>query len=76
MLAVARSAECDDEISFASIYNIVTAFPDNRLAGQGAVALLAAIAQRDADAVKSFVKSLPDSATTEFIRDEIAWRVE
>ena len=76
MLAVARSAECDDEISFASIYNIVTAFPDNRLAGQGAVALLAAIAETNASAVKNFVSTLPESPTADYIREEIAWRLE
>ena len=76
MLAVARASERDAEMSFASIYAIVNSFPDNRLAGQGAVALLAAIAESDAAAVKSFVETLPDSSTTDFIREEIAWRVE
>ena len=76
MLAVARASERDAEMSFASIYAIVNSFPDNRLAGQGAVALLAAIAESDVAAVKSFVETLPDSSTTDFIREEIAWRVE
>ncbi len=76
MLAAARNAERDDEAALGALYRIVDTFPDNRLAGQGAVALLAAIAERNAEAVKLFVNTLPETATTQFVREEIAWRVE
>lgn len=76
MLSAARNAERDDQTALGALYRIVDNFPDNRLAGQGAVALLASIAERDAEAVKSFVEGLPQCATSEFIREEIAWRVE
>lgn len=75
MLAAARNVERDDEAAFGAIYRIIDAFPDNRLAGQGSVALLAAIAERDAEAVRSFVNTLPETPTTQFVREEIAWRV-
>ncbi len=75
MLAAARSEVCDDDMALGALYNIVDSFPDNRLAGQGAVALLAAIAERNAEAVKSFVESLPSTSTAQFIREEIAWRI-
>ena len=76
MLAAARNAARDDEMALGALYRIIDTFPDNRLAGQGAVALLAAIAERSADAVKSFVETLPQTSTASFIREEIAWRVE
>lgn len=76
MLAAARSGERDDEMALGALYRIIDTFPDNRLAGQGAVALLAAIAERDVEAVKNFVATLPQSPTALFVREEIAWRVE
>ena len=76
MLAVARSAERDVEMALGALFSIVDSFPDNRLAGQGAVALLASVAESDAASVKSFVSTLPSSPTADYIREEIAWRVE
>ena len=76
MLAVARSTDRDEEIALGALYGIVDSFPDNRLAGQGAVALLAAIAETNASAVKNFVSTLPESPTADYIREEIAWRLE
>ncbi len=76
MLAAARSGERDDEMALGALYRIIDTFPDNRLAGQGAVALLAAIAERDVEAVKNFVATLPQTSTAIFVREEIAWRVE
>ena len=76
MLAAARSGERDDEMALGALYRIIDTFLDNRLAGQGAVALLAAIAERDVEAVKNFVATLPQSPTALFVREEIAWRVE
>ena len=76
MLAAARNGERDDEMALGALYRIIDTFPDNRLAGQGAVALLAAIAERDVEAVKNFVATLPQSPTALFVREEIAWRVE
>lgn len=76
MLAAARNGERDDEMALGALYRIVDTFPDNRLAGQGAVALLAAIAERNVESVKNFVATLPQSSTSQFITEEIAWRVE
>ena len=76
MLAAARNGERDDEMALGALYRIVDTFPDNRLAGQGAVALLAAIAERNVESVKNFVATLPQSSTSQFISEEIAWRVE
>ena len=76
MLAVARSAERDVEMALGALFSIVDSFPDNRLAGQGAVVLLAAIAESNASAVKNFVLTLPESPTADYIREEIAWRLE
>ena len=76
MLAAARSEVRDDEMALGALYRIIDAFPDNRLAGQGGVVLLAAIAERNAIAVKNFVETLPQTPTAQFIREEIAWRVE
>ena len=76
MLAAARNGERDDEMALGALYRIIDTFLDNRLAGQGAVALLAAIAERDAEAVKNFVATLPQTPTANFVREEIAWRVE
>ena len=75
MLAAARNAERDDEIALGALYNIIESFPDNRLAGQGAVVLLSAIAERDAEAVVRFTETLPQNSTAQFIREEIEWRV-
>ena len=75
MLAAARNAERDDEIALGALYNIIESFPDNRLAGQGAVVLLSAIAERDAEAVVRFAETLPQNSTAQFIREEIEWRV-
>ena len=76
MLAAARNCKRNDKMSLGALYCIIDTFSDNRLAGQGAVALLAAIAERDAEAVKTFVATLPQSPTALFVREEIAWRVE
>ena len=75
MLAVARNAKRDDEMSLGALYNIIEAFPDNRLAGQGAVVLLSAIAERDAEAVVRFIETQPQNSTAQFVREEIEWRV-
>ena len=75
MLAAARNAERDDEIALGALYNIIESFPDNRLAGQGAVVLLSAIAERNAEAVIRFAETLPQNSTAQFIREEIEWRV-
>ncbi len=76
MLSAARNKECDVEMTLGALYRIIDTFSDNRLAGQGAVALLAAIAERNAEAVKHFVETLPQSPTAHFVSEEIAWRVE
>lgn len=76
MLAAARNGERDDEMALGALYRIIDSFSDNRLAGQGAVALLAAIAERDVAAVKSFVATLPQSPTALFVCEEIEWRVD
>jgi hypothetical protein len=75
MLAAARNAERDDEIALGALYNIIESFPDNRLAGQGAVVLLSAIAERNAESVIRFAETLPQNSTAQFIREEIEWRV-
>lgn len=75
MLAAARNAKRDDQMALGALYGIVDSFPDNRLAGQGAVVLLSAIAERDAEAVIRFVDTLPQTPTAQFIREEMAWRV-
>lgn len=76
MLAAARNSGADIETALLAVGRIVASFPDNRLAAQGAVALLAALAQRDAARVAEAVASLPQSPTAEFVRDEMAWRLE
>lgn len=75
-LAAARNAERDDEMALGALYRIIDSFPDNRLAGQGAVALLAAIAERDVASVKHFVDTLPQTPTAQFVCEEIGWRIE
>ncbi len=75
MLAAARNEGRDDEAALGALYRIIDTFPDNRLAGQGAVALLASIAERDAEAVRNFVNTLPKTSTAQFVCEEIAWRI-
>ncbi len=75
MLAAARNEKRDDEMALGALYRIIDAFSDNRLAGQGAVALLAAIAERDTEAVKHFVDTLPQTSTAQYVREEMEWRL-
>ena len=75
MLAAARNEKRDDEMALGALYRIIDSFPDNRLAGQGAVALLAAIAERNAEAVRHFVDTLPQTATAQYTREEMEWRL-
>lgn len=76
MLAAARNEHTDPDTAFGSLFRIVRNFPDNRLAGQGAVALLVSVAASDRDGVAHMIESLPDSPTAAYVRDEMSWRLE
>ena len=76
MLAAARNERTAASAAYGPLFRIINAFPDNRLAGQGAVALLASLAERDREGVDAFIASLPENQTADFVRDEMSWRLE
>ena len=76
MLAAARNERTVAYAAYGPLSRIINAFPDNRLAGQGAVALLASLAGRDRAGVDGFIAALPENRTADFVRDEMAWRLE
>ena len=80
MLAAARNGKCNPATAVASVAKSIASFPDSRLAAQGAVAVLVAVAERSAEGrgrVENLLHSLSsETPAARYIREELAWRLE
>ena len=77
VMAVARSTMADNEDMIELLPEIVAQHPTSRLIAQGAVALLSAtLNTQSSDKIKALLEKLPPNSTTEYINDEMAWRME
>ena len=58
--------------------NITCRYSTSRPIAQGVVALLAAAYLNPAlqEAVKAIIERLPDTPASEYVRDEMSWRME
>ena len=77
MMAAARS-NAISTAEIESVTDIVSRYPDSRPIAQGCVAMLAA-AYLNAElqgAVKSTIEALNNCAATDYIREEMSWRME
>ena len=77
MMAAARS-NATSTAEIESVVDIVSRYPDSRPIAQGVVAMLAA-AYLNAElqgAVKSTIEALNNCAATDYIREEMSWRME
>lgn len=77
-MAAARTPLAAEEASVAAISAITVRYPDSRIIAQGSVALLAAAFNHEQmrEVVKQQVASLTKNATTDYIVDEMSWRME
>ena len=78
LMAAARSRLAADRDVVITISKIATHYPDSRIIAQGSVALLAAAFNHEdmREAVKQLIASLAKSTTTDYIVDEMSWRME
>lgn len=74
LMAAARHGVVND--SFGEVPHIIGRFPDSRLIAQGVIALLATAIATHAEKVRSIFDNLPDTPITDYIREELAWRME
>ena len=77
MMAAARS-NAISTAEIESVVDIVSRYPDSRPIAQGCVAMLAA-AYLNAElqsVVKSTIETLNNCAATDYIREEMSWRME
>ncbi|MEG1886056.1 MAG: DNA alkylation repair protein [Alistipes sp.] len=78
LLAAARTSQPAPEWTLCAVADLVHRQPDNRLIAQGVVALLSALAQDPANRqdVLHTIDTLDNSSSTDYIRGEMAWRLE
>ncbi len=78
LLAASRSERRTVETCCSAISTVAERFADNRLAAQGIVALAASMLDGDESRSRLLqcIAQLGDSATTSYVREEIAWRAE
>ncbi len=76
LLAASRCERRSVEACCSAISIVAEKFADNRLAAQGIVALAASMLDGDESRSRLLqcIAQLGDSATTSYVRDEIAWR--
>ena len=77
MMAAARSSAISTA-EIESVVDIVSRYPDSRPIAQGAVAMLAAayLNVELQGVVKSSIEALNNCAATDYIREEMSWRME
>ena len=77
LMALSRSNEITPE-QLKPAANITCRFSTSRPIAQGVVALLAAAYLNPAlqEAVKATLEKLPDTPASEYVRDEMSWRME
>ena len=77
LMALSRSSEISQE-QLEPIANITCRYSTSRPIAQGVVALLAAAYLNPAlqEAVKAIIERLPDTPASEYVRDEMSWRME
>lgn len=77
LMALSRSSVISLE-QLEPIANITCRFSTSRPIAQGVVALLAAAYLNPAlqEAVKAIIERLPDTPASEYVRDEMSWRME
>lgn len=76
LLAAARNKNISDSAIQTSVVEVVTLNPNNHLAAQGAVALLASVIASNKELVASILEQLPENSTAQLVVDEIKWRLE
>ena len=76
MLAASRSESVSVECAVAAVERVVRNFPNNHLAAQGAVALAVSLIEKNRPTVSRLLALSDDTPTAEFLRDEVAWRLE
>ncbi len=79
LMAAARSEMARSEATIIAILTILERFSTSRIIAQGAVALLAAAYDCDAEArkaVTAVMSRLSDSPATNYVKDEMSWRME
>ena len=77
LMALSRSGEISLE-QLEPMPNITCRYSTSRPIAQGVVALLAAAYLNPAlqEAVKAIIERLPDTPASEYVRDEMSWRME
>lgn len=77
IMAAARTTLVEDDQTLDGLLEIINLYPTSRLMAQGTVALLsAAMAHHSIQRIKSVICSLPPCQATEYINEEMAWRME
>lgn len=75
IMAVARKAIT--QTTLPALPEIIDQYPESRLIAQGAVALLsAAMTTKSAEEIKEILRSLPQCKASEYINEEMEWRME
>ena len=75
LMAAARKSII--QTTLYALSDIICQYPESRLIAQGMVALLsAAMITKSAEEIKEILKSLPQCKASEYINDEMAWRME
>ena len=77
LMALSRSSEISQE-QLEPMPNITCRYSTSRPIAQGVVALLAAAYLNPAlqEAVKAIIERLPDTPASEYVSDEMSWRME
>lgn len=81
MMAAAKCGTLSKQEIIERVANVVSAFPDERIIAQSAVALLSSVFERNNDAatkqmIRDVIDSLSDSSAKEYISEEMAWRMD
>jgi 3-methyladenine DNA glycosylase AlkD len=79
LMAAARSEIALDENRLHTLPSIVERFTSSRIIAQGVVAMLATAYERNADtksAIQEILDKMGDGPASEYIKDEISWRIE
>ena len=78
-MAAARSEIALNESRLHTLPTIVEHFATSRIIAQGVVAMLATAYERNADtksAIQEILDKMGNGAASEYIKDEISWRIE
>ena len=76
LLAASRAEGLNAKCAIEAILDAEQRFPDNRLVGQGAVALASSLIKENRQEIERLLTSLGDTPTAQLIREEVAWRLE